>query len=115
MSASSTLDPVPADRGAAGSSRPRATVIRMNAAAMGIVIGLLCGIGLFAATNYLVIKGGDVVGPHLALLGQVFIGYKVTFFGSLIGFAYASVVGFVAGYAGSRLYNWVAGWESKRA
>jgi hypothetical protein len=62
---------------------------------------------LFLATNWLVVKGGDVVGPHLALLGQYFLGYRVTFVGSLVGFAYAFVVGFVAGYGVSRIYNWV--------
>ncbi|HEY6065940.1 MAG TPA: hypothetical protein VIY96_07265, partial [Thermoanaerobaculia bacterium] len=57
------------------------------------------------ATNWLVLKGGPVVGPHLALLRQFFIGYEVTFVGSLIGFAYAFVSGFLAGYLVSRIYN----------
>ena len=59
-------------------------VMRLNASVQGVVTGLLAGIALFVATNWLVIKGGPVVGPHLALLGQFFIGYRVTFVGSLI-------------------------------
>lgn len=58
-----------------------------------------------AVTNWLVIKGGPVVGPHLTLLGQFFLGYRVTFVGSLIGFAYAFVVGFVGGFAVAWIYN----------
>lgn len=87
---------------------PRSRVIRMNATATGLVVGILAGLALFVATNWLVLKGGDVVGPHLALLSQVFVGYSVTFTGSLVGFAYATACGFVAGYLGARLYNLVA-------
>lgn len=93
--------------------QPRAKIIRMNAMAMGVVLGVLAGTGLFLATNYLVLKGGDVVGPHLALLGQIFVGYEVTFVGSLVGFAWAFFVFWAAGYAGARIYNAVAGWERR--
>jgi hypothetical protein len=81
-------------------------MLRLNATVHGLVTGLVAGLGLFVATNWLVLKGGDVVGPHLALLGQFFIGYRVTFVGSVIGFAYAFMCGFVGGYAIARLYNW---------
>jgi hypothetical protein len=80
-------------------------LMRLNATIQGLVTGLIAGFGIFIATNWLVLKGGAVVGPHLALLGQFFIGYRVTFLGSLIGFAYAFVLGFCVGYGVSRLYN----------
>lgn len=83
----------------------RMRLLRMNAVAQGIVMGLLAGLGLFVATNWLVIKGGAQVGPHLALLGQFFPGYTVTFLGSLIGLAYGFVLGFVVGYLFARVYN----------
>ncbi|HEX9015281.1 MAG TPA: hypothetical protein VF960_04680 [Chloroflexota bacterium] len=82
-------------------------LIRLNALASGIIVGLLAGLGVFAATNWLVLKGGDVVGPHLALLGQFFVGYTVTFVGSLVGLAYAFVFGFAVGFAVAWLYNWL--------
>ncbi|MGH9958782.1 MAG: hypothetical protein ACREBC_16895, partial [Pyrinomonadaceae bacterium] len=63
-------------------------VVRMSAEVNGLVAGTLLGLAIFIATNWLVLKGGDPVGPHLALLGQFFIGYRVTFVGSLIGFVY---------------------------
>lgn len=82
-------------------------LMRLNATLQGAVVGILAGLGVFIATNWLVLKGGEVVGPHLALLGQFFIGYRVTFVGSLIGFTYGFVVGFVCGYAVARMYNWI--------
>ena len=80
-------------------------VLWLNARALGLVVGLLSGIVIFVATNWLVIKGGDPVGPHLALLSQYFIGYRVSFVGSLIGFAYASVLGGLGGLLVSWTYN----------
>jgi hypothetical protein len=79
--------------------------LHLNATIQGIVTGLVAGLGIFIATNWLVLKGGPVVGPHLALLGQFFIGYQVTFLGSLIGFAYAFALGYGVGYLVARIYN----------
>lgn len=80
-------------------------LMRLNAKLSGFVVGLCAAIGIFVATNWLVIKGGDVVGPHLSLLNQFLIGYKVTFTGSLIGFGYFLVGGFFLGYFIARTYN----------
>ena len=81
---------------------------RLRALAAGLVAGVLGGTGLCLATLWLVVKGGHPVGPHLALLGQFFVGYEVTPFGSLLGLAYGFVAGFVAFYCGASLYNWIA-------
>lgn len=83
-------------------------VMRLNANINGLVTGVILALGIFVATNWLVLKGGDVVGPHLGLLGQFFIGYEVSFGGSLIGFAYGFATGFLVGCLVARLYNWVA-------
>ena len=83
-------------------------LMRLNATVQGVVTGLIAGLGIFIATNWLIIKGGQVVGPHLALLGQFFIGYRVTFAGSLIGFAYGFVLGFCVGYGVASVYNRLA-------
>ena len=80
-------------------------LLRLNAIVQGVVTGIVAGLGIFIATNWLVLKGGKVVGPHLALLSQFFIGYRVTFVGSLIGFAYAFSYGFIGGYFVARMYN----------
>ncbi len=83
-------------------------LLRLNSMVQGVVTGIVAGLGVFIATNWLILKGGKAVGPHLSLLGQFFIGYRVTFVGSLIGFAYAFVCGFVVGYFTARMYNWIA-------
>ena len=80
-------------------------LLRVSATVYGVVTGLLAGLGMFIATNWLVLKGGPVVGPHLVLVSQFFIGYRVTFVGSLIGFGYGFVLGFVVGYPIAWLYN----------
>jgi hypothetical protein len=83
-------------------------VVRLNAVIAGLATGLLAGLAVFVATNWLVLKGGRVVGPHLALLGQYFIGYRVSFVGGLVGFVWAFVLGFVAGAAVVWIYNRLA-------
>ncbi len=83
-------------------------ILHLNAKLCGIVTGLLFGVGLFLATNWLVLKGGVHVGAHLSLLNQYFLGYRVTFLGSVIGFAYAFVSGFAGGYFIAWIYNWIA-------
>lgn len=84
-------------------------LLRLNGRAWGIGMGLLLGVGLFLATNVLVVKGGEDVGKHLGLLHIYFPGYQVTFFGSLIGFVYAFVVGYALGRVLGYVYNRLAG------
>ena len=93
---------------------PPVRVIRLEALVLGIVTGLICGLGVFLATNFLRLKGGTVVGPHLALLGQFFPGYDVTFRGSLIGLGWGVATGFVVGYAVSSVYNRVVTYRGRR-
>ena len=81
------------------------TPARLNARAWGVAIGLLFGLGLFLATDILVLKGGRVVGPHLALLSAYLPGYRVTFVGSLIGFWYGALIGYCAGSLIGSAYN----------
>jgi hypothetical protein len=83
-------------------------LLRLNATIQGVAVGLLLGLAIFIATNWLVLKGGPVVGPHLGLLRQFFIGYRVTFLGSFVGFGYGLVYGFLAGYFLATVYNFVA-------
>jgi len=87
-------------------------LLRLNATLQGIVAGLVAGIAVFAATNWLILRGGHlgpqgevIVGPHLSLLSQFFVGYRVTFLGSIIGFAYAFVLGFRIGFGVAITYN----------
>lgn len=83
----------------------RAAVHRINGRAWGIALGLVCGVALFLATNYLVWDGGQDPGRHLRLLAVFFPGFRITFFGSLIGFVYAFVVGYGLGRIVGVVYN----------
>lgn len=80
-------------------------VLWLNSGVLGLSLGLLCGLAIFIATNWLVLKDGDLAGSHLRLLSQFFIGYRVSFFGSLIGFAYGFAVGSLSGALISWIYN----------
>ena len=90
-------------------------ILRVEAVVQGVVIGAMAGMVVFVATNWLILRGGPAVGPHLALLGQFFPGYEVTFVGSLIGFAWAFAYGFVSGYAVSALYNRIVLLRARKA
>jgi hypothetical protein len=96
-------------------------LMRLDATIHGVVFGLISGLAVFVATNWLIIKGGPiseegymVVGPTLSLLGQYFIGYSVTFVGSLVGFAYAFVLGFAVGFFIAKIYNAIIDYKEKR-
>lgn len=78
---------------------------RLNAVVSGLVTGVIFGLIIFGATNWLLLKGGEPIGPHLALLGQFFWGYTVSFWGSFVGLFYGVVTGFILGYAVAFLYN----------
>ena len=71
---------------------------RLDAVALGIAVGALCGVGLCAATVVLLLKGGEHVGQNLVLLCQYFPGYRVTWGGAFIGLGYGFVTGFAAGW-----------------
>jgi tetrahydromethanopterin S-methyltransferase subunit G len=83
-------------------------LMRLNAIVYGLVFGIIFGLVIFIATIWLVIKGGPVVGPNLALLNQFFIGYQVTWFGSIIGFVYGFITGFLIGFIIATIYNKIA-------
>jgi len=83
-------------------------VLLLNVKVLGLALGLILALGIFVATNWLVIKGGDRVGPHLILLSQYFIGYRVTFLGSFIGAAYGFAVGTLCGALLGWIYNKIA-------
>lgn len=82
-------------------------LVRLSAIVYGVVFGLVLGSGVLVATLWLVIRGGPVVGPNLALLGQFFLGYTVTYWGSVIGFAYGFAAGFAIGFSIASIYNWI--------
>ncbi len=80
-------------------------VLHLNGNILGIVFGTVTGLIILVATNWLVIKGGENVGTHLGLLSNFFIGYSVTFVGSLIGAIYGFLTGYIFGFLAAWIYN----------
>jgi hypothetical protein len=81
------------------------SLAKLDCTALGVAMGAISGLAIFIATNFLVIKGGDIVGPNLALLSQFFIGYDVSLVGSFVGLLYGLVMGFAAGWLIAFLRN----------
>lgn len=88
------------------------TIARLRVGIAAIVTGMVAGIALFAATLWLVIKGGPNVGQHLGLLQAYYPGYSVTWSGSLLGLFYGGLTGALLGWCVAWLYNLLAGWRS---
>jgi hypothetical protein len=88
-------------------------ILMLNAKVVGLALGVIFSLGIFVATNWLVIKGGPRVGPHLILLSQYFIGYRVTFLGSLIGAAYGFALGTICGALVGWIYNRIASFRRR--
>ena len=86
----------------------RTALLRLNARAWGIAVGLVFGLALFVATIVLLMEGGPRVGAHLALIGKLLPGYRVTTGGAFIGFAYLFVIGYAIGRVIGSVYNALA-------
>jgi hypothetical protein len=84
------------------------SVVRLHGVLLGMATGVITGLIIFVATLWLVLKGGEEVGTHLALLSQFFWGYSVTWGGSFLGLAYGFVLGFIVGTMIAWIYNRVA-------
>jgi len=84
-------------------------IARLHAGVLALVGAVIGGVGLFAVTAWLVVKGGPHVGAHLQLLNQYFYGYTVSWPGSVVGFLYGAAVGAVAGWSIGAIYNLIVG------
>lgn len=89
-------------------------VLFLQAQILGLTLGVIGGLGIFLATAWLVIKGGEDVGAHLSLLENYFPGYSVSFFGSILGAFYGAAVGYVFGLVVAYVYNCVASLRKKQ-
>jgi hypothetical protein len=78
---------------------------RIDPLALGVAVGAVSGLTLFLMTAVLLLKGGEVVGPTLSLLGQYLPWFAVTWVGAGVGGVEAALGGFVVGYAGAWLRN----------
>lgn len=74
--------------------------------AMGVAVGMVLGGLMFLVTIVQVIRGG-VSAPNLWLLGQFFIGYRVTIPGAFVGLLWGFGVGFLLGWGFALLRNMI--------
>ena len=81
--------------------------------ALAVALGCLMGSGLFLMTIALLVKGGQNVGGNLNQLGQILPGYKVTWFGAILGGFYGAVLGGLFGWCLVRSYEFVSGFAKK--
>lgn len=78
---------------------------KLDPVAFGVAFGVVTGLALFAVTLFLVLKGGNVVGPNLGLLNQFLFGYSVTLAGAFVGLAYGFGIGLLGGFGTALLRN----------
>lgn len=88
-------------------------VMRIQAGVLAMVCAILGGLLLFAMTVWLLVKDGPGAGPHLSLLGNYFVGYSVTWGGSILGLFYGALTGGIAGWIIGVIYNLVVGLRNK--
>jgi protoporphyrinogen oxidase len=82
-----------------------AAFARMDKLAFATAVGTVCGLLVFSATMWIISRGGNVLGSHLRLLSQYFIGYTVTVKGGFIAFGYTFFWGFLFGWLFAYLRN----------
>ncbi len=80
--------------------------MKLKVWSFGFAIGLVWGLVVFLATVISLLKGG---GGTLSLLAVYYLGYKVTWLGSLVGLVWGFVNGLVAGIVVALIYNRVGG------
>ena len=71
---------------------------------MAIVAALFGGFTIFILTAWTLVINPST-NQYLQLLSNYFIGYSVTWWGSIVGFLYGSLIGAVIGWAGSIIYG----------
>lgn len=92
----------------------QSSVASLRASIMAVVFGMVGGIGLFVATVWLLVRGGEDVGVTLSLLRNYYPGYSVTWVGAFVGLCYGALTGAVLGYAIAFIYNLVARKRNRR-
>ncbi len=75
--------------------------------ALGVAAGVVYGGIMFLLTEILVLKGGYPLGPNLALFGEFFYGYTVSFTGGFVGLAWGFGIGFMLGWGFAVVHNLV--------
>ena len=81
-------------------------MMKLNVKAFALACGSLWGVGLFAATWWIIAFEGATGDP--TFIGRLYRGYAISPAGSLIGLVWALVDGVVGGAVFAWLYNLLA-------
>jgi len=86
--------------------------MKLNVKAFALTASLVCGIGLFLLTWWVIIFEG--ASGTKTVLGIVYRGYDISPVGSLVGLAWGLVDGLIGGAIFAWLYNLIAPRFSKQ-
>jgi hypothetical protein len=81
--------------------------MKLNVKAFALASALVFGIGLFVLTWWMIALGGATGEP--TIIGRVYPGFGISPLGSVIGFFWAFIDGFIAGAIFAWLYNVLVG------
>jgi len=75
----------------------------LNPTRLGIAGGIIGGVCMFLVTLFSLYTG--YAAPFLTLLSSVYVGYKISWIGSIIGLIYGFIDGFIKLYVLAWIYN----------
>lgn len=82
-----------------------AAFARFDPIALAVALGSVFALLIYLATALLLLQGGEVIGPHLTLIGIYLPGYEVSWAGGLVGAAYFWAIGAAIGTVIAVLWN----------
>lgn len=77
--------------------------MKLNIKAFGLACGIIWGLGLFFLTWWIMAFSGAT--GETTLIGRLYIGYRISPVGSIIGLIWASLDGLIGGLVFAWLYN----------
>ncbi|HUU50356.1 MAG TPA: bacteriophage holin [Nitrospinota bacterium] len=77
--------------------------MKLNIKAFGLACGIIWGLGLFSLTWWIMAFSGAT--GETTLIGRLYIGYRISPVGSIIGLVWASLDGLIGGLIFAWLYN----------
>ncbi len=86
--------------------------MKLNVKALALTFGIIWGIGLFILTWWIILFEGAT--GEATFIGRVYLGYRISPLGSLIGLVWAFVDGFIGGAIFAWLYNLLTSRQSQR-
>ncbi|MFC1484601.1 bacteriophage holin [Candidatus Neomarinimicrobiota bacterium] len=77
--------------------------MKLSIKALGLACGIIWGLAIFLLTYWFLLRGFE--GETLSRLGNLYLGYSVTWYGGFIGLVWGFIDGFIGGTVLAWLYN----------